>query len=387
MITNKSNSNKNQTATQAPEEAPQPKAKTIKLGIDVHLDRYVVVRITDGGTPQPPQRFGPQEFLLWVAKQITLAEKVYTCYEAGPFGYSLHRKLEKMGATNYVVRPRDWDEYGKKVKTDKRHALQLALHLDRYVNGNHQAFCVVRVPTPEQEQQRSISRQRESFQRERQRLAAQGRSHALYYGEHLQGEWWREEAWESSAAQLPLIVVNLLEPLRRLIAVMETELKARTKEVEAAAAPQLPVGMGKLTSEILEREVADWDRFKNRRQVASYTGLCPGEDTSSDRRFQGAINKHGNRRLRPILVECMWRLSIFQPGYRVVKKWRPELLNPKTSRPRRKKIIVAMGRAFCVDWWRVRTGRCKAEDLGLQLQVPSRGAVPKSAPVSEHGTK
>ena len=383
MNNNKTKSTKKQTKAQANVGTIgtiEPKAKAIKLGIDVHLDRYVVVRITDGGTPQPPQRFTPPEFMLWVAKQLTLAEKVYACYEAGPFGYSLHRKLEKMGVTNYVVRPLDWDEYNKKVKTDKRDAQQLALHLDRYVNGNHDAFCVVRVPTPEQEQERSISRQRESFQRERQRLAAQGRSHALYYGEHLQGEWWQEEVWKTSAAQLPPIVVNLLEPLRRLIAALEVELKTRTKEVEAAAPEQLPVGLGKLTSEILEREVADWNRFKNRRQVGSYTGLCPSEDSSSDRRFQGSINKHGNRRLRPILVECLWRLSVFQPEYRLVKKWRPELLNPKTSRPRRKKIIVAMARAFAVDWWRVRTGRCRAEDLGLTLQ-PQPQPKTKTRPV------
>jgi len=377
--TNKSKATKTRTRKQTAVRAERPvKAKTLKLGIDVHLDRYVVVRILDGGTPQPPQRFGPAEFMLWAAKQLTLAEQVFTCYEAGPFGYSLHRKLEKMGATNYVVRPRDWDEYSKKVKTDKRDAQQLALHLDRYVNGNREAFCVVRVPSPEQEQERSLSRQRESFQRERQRLAAQGRSHALYYGEHLQGEWWREAVWKTSAAQLPPIVVNLLEPLRRLIAVMEVELKTRTLEVEAAAPEELPVGLGRLTSEILEREVADWKRFKNRRQVASYTGLCPREDSSSNRRFQGAINKHGNRRLRPVLIECLWRLCAFQPEYRVVKKWRPELLNPKTSRPRRKKIIVAMARAFCVDWWRVRTGRCQAQDLGLKLQP--RSAALKLAP-------
>ena len=383
--TNESKTTKTPTQRQAalrPDSAVKP--KTLKLGIDVHLDRYVVVRIVEGGTPQPPQRFGPPEFLVWVAKQISLAEKVFTCYEAGPFGYSLHRKLEKMGVTNYVVRPRDWDEYGKKVKTDKRDAKQLALHLDRYVNGNRDAFCVVRVPTPEQEQERSISRQRESFQRERLRLAAQGRSHALYYGEHLQGEWWREEVWKTSAAQLPAIVVNLLEPLRRLIGAMEVELKARTQEVESAASPEeLPVGLGKLTSEILEREVADWNRFKNRRQVASYTGLCPREDSSSERRFQGSINKHGNRRLRPVLVECLWRLSAFQPEYRVVKKWLPELSNPKTSKSRRKKIIVAMSREFSVDWWRVRTGRCKAEDLGLKLQAPSRSAKARSAASTE----
>ena len=369
--TNKSKTNKKQTKAQPqPSVAESAKFKTIKIGIDAHLDRYVVVRIIDGNTPQPPQSFKPAAFLLWMVKQLTRAQKVFTCYEAGPFGYSLHRELEKMGAANYVVRPRDWDEYGKKVKTDKRDAKELALHLDRYVSGNHDAFCVVRVPSPEQEQERSISRQRESFQGERQRLAAQGRSHALFYGGHLQGEWWREAAWKIAAAQLPAIVIELLEPLRRLIGALEVELKTRTQEVEAAAPERLPVGLGKLTSEILEREVADWNRFKNRRQVASYTGLCPSEDSSSNRRFQGSINKHGNRRLRPALVECLWRLCLFQPEYRVIKKWRPELLNPKTSRPRRKKIIVAMARSFAVDWWRVRTGRCKAEDLGLKLQPP-----------------
>src|SRR6476659_8070862 len=145
MNTNKTNSTKTKVPKQpqAGERESTIKAKTIKLGIDVHLDRYVIVRIIDGGTPQPPQRFGPDEFLLWVAKQIGLAEKVFTCYEAGPFGYSLHRKLEKMGAVNYVVRPRDWDEYGKQVKTDKRDAKELGLRLERYIGGNRDAFCVV----------------------------------------------------------------------------------------------------------------------------------------------------------------------------------------------------------------------------------------------------
>ncbi len=380
MITTKQKKiSKKPTALQsqpATSDSPEPapgKVKTIKLGIDVHLGNYVVVRIIDGGTPQPAQRFKPEEFLVWCAKQLTLAEKVYTCYEAGPFGYTLHRRLKEMGITNYVIRPRDWDEYGKKVKTDKRDALAMALCLDRYVSGNHAAFCVVRVPTEAEEQQRSVSRQRESLQQEKQRLAAQGRSHALYYGGHLQGEWWREAAWQKTSAKLPAIVVNLLEPLRRLLAALEAELKVRTQELEAAAPESLPVGLGALTSQILEREVADWNRFHNRRQVASYTGLCPREDTSSDRRFQGAINKHGNARLRPVLVEGTWRLTVFQPEYRPVKKWRAVLLDKKTSSGRRKKIIIAIARTFAVDWWRIRTGRCTAEALGLKLQ-PAPGA-------------
>jgi transposase len=354
----------------------QTKAASIKLGIDAHKNKYVVVRIIDGGSPQPPQSFTPEKFLTWAQKQLDLAEKVFSCYEAGPLGYRLHRLLEKLGVTNYVVRPRDWDEYGKKVKTDQRDAQQLALHLDRYVGGNHHAFCVIRVPTEAEEQARSLSRQREAFQQERQRLAAQGRSHALYYGYPLpHSQWWSQALWKQILPTLPPILVELLEPLRRLLTAVEQELKARNKELESAQAPELPIGLGHLTFQVLEREVGDWSRFKNRRQVASYTGLCPREDSSGQHSFQGAINKHGNRRLRPVLVECLWRLCRFQPDYRVTKKWLPALLSDKTSRSRRKQIIVAMARAFAVDWWRVRTGQCQAEALGLKLKPGLRACL------------
>jgi transposase len=350
----------------------------IKLGIDVHLDRYVVVRQIDGGAPQPPQRFSSSQFLEWAKKQTQLAEKVYSCYEAGPFGYGLHRDLLALGVTNYVVRPRDWDEYGENVKTDKRDAKALVLNLDRYVSGNHDAFCVVRVPTQAEEQARSRSRQRESLQREKQRLAAQGRSHALYYGAHIKGPWWTEGLWKELV--LPAIVLELLKPLRRLIQAVEQELAPLAKALTEAAPKDLPLGLGGLTYEILEREVGDWNRFGNRRQVASYTGMCPREDSSADRRFQGSINKHGNPRMRSVLVEASWRLMQFQPTYKPVAKWLPLLTHPKTTKSKRKQIAVAIGRQFSVDWWRVRTGRCQAADLGLKAKPrpPAVAPIPQA---------
>ena len=361
-----------QQAAKSSKGKPKPH-QSIKLGVDVHLDRYVVVRQIDGGAPQPPQRFSPVQFLQWVQKQTELAQQVYSCYEAGPFGYSLHRKLAALGITNYVVRPRDWDEYGKQVKTDNRDAKELVLHLDRYVGGNTEAFCVVRVPTEAEEQERSRSRQRESFQKERQRLAAQGRSHALYYGTPLRGEWWREAAWKQLV--LPAIVRELLEPLRRLIQAIEQELDAQTQALQAAAPTDLPLGLGQLTYEMMEREICDWNRFDNRRQIASYTGMCPREDSSDQRRFQGSINKHGNGRLRPLLVETAWRLVQYQPTYKPVAKWLPVLTHAKTTKAKRKQIVVAIGRRFSVDWWRVRTGRCRVEDLGLKVK-PAPAEVP-----------
>jgi len=130
----------------------------------------------------------------------------------------------------------------------------------------------------------------------------------------------------------------------------------------------------------MEREVGDWNRFDNRRQVASYTGMCPREDSSAQRRFQGAISKHGNPRVRTVLVEAAWRLVQYQPTYKPVARWLPVLLNPKTTRSKRKQIIVAIGRQFSVDWWRVRTRRCQAAELGLQTNptLPTVAPTPRA---------
>jgi len=64
------------------EQVSVTKANIIKLGIDVHARQYVVVRQVDHATPQPAQRFTPEEFMKWVAKQQQLGEKVCACHEA-----------------------------------------------------------------------------------------------------------------------------------------------------------------------------------------------------------------------------------------------------------------------------------------------------------------
>ena len=149
---------------------------TIKLGIDAHAKWYYVARQLDGATPQPVQKMDLDGLLHFVAKQQRLAREVHTCYEAGAFGFYLHRKLVAMGVHNLVVQPQDWDERGKGVKTDRIDALALCQRLDRYVRGNRKAFSVVRVPSEEEERDRAISRQRGQLARERQRLQAMVRT-------------------------------------------------------------------------------------------------------------------------------------------------------------------------------------------------------------------
>ena len=92
------------------------RAGVIKLGLDVHASSIVVVRQIDGQAAQPAQRFTPEQFLVFAKRQTALADAVHSCYEAGPFGYVLHRQLTALGLDNVVVRPRDWSTYGERVK-------------------------------------------------------------------------------------------------------------------------------------------------------------------------------------------------------------------------------------------------------------------------------
>jgi transposase len=145
--------------------------RCVKLGLDVHADSIRVVRMIDGATPQPAQKMTPDEFPKWAAKQLTLADRVCSCYEAGPLGYGLHRKLLALGIENIVIRPLVLDEYRVRVKTDKTDALALTKRLDTYVRGNRKAFAAIRVPSEQEEQDRTLSRQREQLVREARRLA------------------------------------------------------------------------------------------------------------------------------------------------------------------------------------------------------------------------
>jgi len=361
--------------------------RLIKLGVDVHWREHVVVRQVDGLSPQPAQRFAPDAFVAWVAKQVQQADVVHCCYEAGPFGFVLHRRLVGLGVKNLVVRPRNWDEYGKKVKTDRRDALALVSCLDRYVAGNTEALTSIRVPTETEEQSRSVSRQREQLLEHRKRLAAQGLSCARYYGHDLPDEWWRAKKFETLRAELPEFLFTLLEGVQRIALVVHTQLDALSEQIESAQTELLPTGLGALTSQVLDRETGDWHRFKNRRQIASYTGMVPSEHSSGERRQRGAITKHGNPRMRHILVEASWRLQQFQPNYKAVASRRAALdtAKRKGDKAARKKLCVGLGRQFIVDWWRIRTGRTTPAKLGLQMSWPAayvlRGKAPQPAAV------
>lgn len=343
--------------------------EVIKLGIDVHASTYVVVMKVDSSAPLRAKRMTPDAFLSWAHNLKQECQELHCCYEAGPFGYGLHRKLLSMDINNYVIRPINWCTHGQKVKTDARDAYQMALSLDGYLRGNDRSFTVVRVPSESEERKRSLTRLRQTFIKERGRSAKRGISNGFYYSQRVPSGWWKPMKWMQLLEELDDFLIELLEPLRASCEHFDSQIK----DVEAKMAKLepdvcLPKGMGFVLFEQIEREICNWNRFKNRKQISSYTGLCPTEDTSANRRFQGSINKHGNRRLRHMLVECAWLLIRWNPSYIGVVKWEAQLLAAKATKASRKKIVVAIARQFAVDWWRVRTEQVSAESLGLAMK-------------------
>lgn len=338
------------------------KVEAIKLGLDLHAANVVVGSQLDGCPPQPAQRIATERFVAWVQqlKEKHPGATLYACYEAGPCGYWLHRQLTELGVKSYVVAPVALN--GRR-KNDQRDARALCDQLDRYVRGHTHAFSPVTVPTPAQEQERALVRHRQALLKSLGRCAQQGRSLLLQQGQRVRGKWWSKRRWAELQATLPAWLGALLSDFQAQAQLFHSQILAQDKQIAALAEAKkvaAPRGIGALTWLTLLLEVIDWNRFTNRRQVASYTGLCPGEHSSGETRRELSIDKHGNRRVRRALIEAAWRLAMWQPDYPPLEK-----LRAAQGGRARKRAIVAVARRLAIDLWRLATGQTTREKVGL----------------------
>jgi transposase len=340
----------------------------IKIAIDMHLRSYRVVIQAGHCAPQPAQKFEPAKFYPWLRRQLAKAERVALCYEAGCFGYEPARRMKEMGAEVYVIAPQNWDEQRKRQVNDKLDAQVMCRRLGSYLEGDKKALSVVRIPTPEEEARRRKGRFREQLRKEVRRMQAMGRSLLLQRQMALKGRWWNAKAWGQILQRMPGWVAQELEAWREIILLVEAKARRLELELRAEAPKSLFLGEGGLSHELVKRELADPGRFKTARQVGNYFGLCPSESSTGDSRRMGSITKHGNPRLRRLMIEVAWRLLNYQPRYRGVEKWGPILRDKARGAGARKKAIVALARWLAVDLWRMATGRKTPAELGLALK-------------------
>jgi transposase len=195
---------------------------------------------------------------------------------------------------------------------------------------------VVHIPSREEEEVRAAARFREQLCKEMRRIGAMGRSLLLQREMAVRGPWWRGSTWQRINQGMSAWVVHQLQIWKGLLEQLEKRIRQEETQLRGSGATE-PVlfGEGKLRHVLLKRELLNLERFKNARQLGNYFGLCPSENSSGERRRLGPITKHGNPRLRRVMIELAWRIVRFQPQYVALRRWGPVLpRRQKEQRPR-----------------------------------------------------
>jgi transposase len=136
---------------------------------------------------------------------------------------------------------------------------------------------------------------------------------------------------------------------------METRLDREVDELmapfaKAAELLQSVPGIGKRAAEVIISEMGvDMDRFPSAHHLASWAGLCPGNNETAGKSRSGKARK-GNQALRTVLCECAWAAShsgdtYFAAQYRRFKR--------RFGKKSEGKAIFAVAHSIIVVAWHV----------------------------------
>lgn len=342
--------------------------RCLRVGLDIELQRVAVAVQAGGGSIGLARKLTREQLIAWVKERVAEGHRVYSVYECCGFGYRLHEQLLEAGASSLVTTPMRLN-LERRRKNDRMDARELCLRLSHYLDGQREELRIIRVPSRKERERRELGRQREFWKREVRRLENHGRALRIEHEhETLSAGWAGPRKWQRTKGQLSDFVRIQLEPVVEQIRAAQGHLNRLTQQIEALVEKEMiPFGLGALTVSLLEGEVCDWRRFTRRKAVGSYTGCCPSEYSSGGIQRFGAIDRHGNKHVRVLLVEAVWRLLRWQPTWHARQKYLQRLRHGSSLK---KKIAVALARQLAIDLWRWRTGRASAADLGWTLSTP-----------------
>jgi transposase len=142
-------------------------------------------------------------------------------------------------------------------------------------------------------------------------------------------------------------------------------LDERIERVLAPFAPQLRLlrtipGIGERAAQVLISELGvDMSRFPTAAHLASWAGLCPGNNESAGRRLSGRTRK-GNAEVRDILTECAW--SAGKTGSYIGAQF--HRLHRRFGKTGGGKAAVAVAHTLIVVVWHVLNDQSEYRELG-----------------------
>ena len=208
--------------------------------------------------------------------------------------------------------------YVRKQKTDKRDAAHI---LKLMVEGR---FPRLWTPDREQRDLRQLVLHRHKLVEIRSRVKNELQHLSLNKGMQKKRTLW-SQAGQQMLRELPLKpwaacrredLLGLLEMLDQQISKLDVAVQQAAEEHPQAKLLMTQPGVGPNTALAYVLTIGDVSRFRRGKQVASYLGLIPREESSCGRRQLGAITKQGNRMLRSLLVEAAQIAVRFDPGFR-----------------------------------------------------------------------
>jgi transposase len=240
----------------------------------------------------------------------------------------------------------------RKQKTDRQDArliLQLLLE-DR--------FPQIWVPSWEKRDLRQLLWHRHRMVQARTRIMNQLQAVALNEGLRCKKKLWREHGRQQLesfrlapwASRRRRDLLELLDRLNPTITELSQAIEQEVEKCPEARRLMTHPGVGPLTALAFVLIIGEAGRFQCGKQVASYLGLVPLEDSSGNRRRLGHITKQGSSMLRFLLVEAA------QVTARSLPQWRSKYLHLMMRRGR-KTAKVAMARRLAVRlYWMMRQG-------------------------------
>src|SRR5579862_1050362 len=208
--------------------------------------------------------------------------------------------------------------YVRKQKTDKRDAAHI---LKLVVEGR---FPRLWMPDGEQRDLRQLVLHRHKLVRIRSRVKNELQHLSLNKGVQRKARLW-SQAGLQMLRELPLKpwASCRREDLLGLLGMLDEQIGKLGQAVQAAAEQDYGArllmtqpGVGPNTALAFVLTIGEVSRFRRGKQVASYLGLIPREESSGGRQKLGAITKQGNRMLRSLLVEAAQTAVRYDPQFR-----------------------------------------------------------------------
>ena len=293
--------------------------RTYYIGLDVHKETIAIAYTFEGSRSEAiyhgtcgGSNLAIERALRALAKKLGVKLQDFkVCYEAGPTGFVLARRLLQLKVECVVMSPSKTERKpNEKIKTDKRDAKKIA---KLFRNGD---ITEVRVPPALDEAVRDLCRARtdasDDLSRSKQRLG----SFLLRNGFRYDGKtkWTPSHMNYLRHLALPdptqaLVLEGYLQTIDAClerVQAFEEKMKQVLSEwewrpiVEALMACK---GFKEVAAMTVISELGDLRRFKSPRQLMAFLGLVPGEESSGNKRRQGSITKCGNGHARWMLCE------------------------------------------------------------------------------------